>query len=157
WPSYGGGGDAAVHDDGTVSVLSLELTLARIAMPSILTRFANRAAALLLALLLLNGALPSQPSDYTFHSESDVVLVNVTVRDKNGKFVPGLKPENFTILEDNKPQKIVSFDVENVDAVPALNVAQAKPVPDAATGAANPATPNSQAQVASQFQSKARS
>jgi VWFA-related protein len=125
-------------------------------MPSTLTRFANRAAALLLALLLLNGALPSQPSDYTFHSESDVVLVNVTVRDKNGKFVPGLKPENFTILEDNKPQKIVSFDVENVDAVPALNVAQAKPVPDAATGAANPATANSPAQVASQFQFKDR-
>ncbi len=95
-----------------------------------LTRFANQTAALLLMILLLNGALPSQQSDYTFHSESDVVLVNVTVRDKSGKFVPGLKPENFTILEDNKPQKIVSFDVENVDAIPATDVAQAKPLPD---------------------------
>jgi VWFA-related protein len=65
-----------------------------------------------------------------FHAESDLVLVNVTVKDKKWKFVPGLKPENFTILEDNKPQKIVSFDVENVDAVPATGVAQAKPLPE---------------------------
>ena len=80
---------------------------------------------MLLALVLLCAALPSQQqSDYVFHVQSDLVLVNVTVRDKNGKFVQGLKPENFTILEDNKPQKIVSFDMENVDAVPALDVAQ---------------------------------
>jgi VWFA-related protein len=125
-------------------------------MTSTLTRFANRAAALLLVLLLLNGALPSQQSDYTFHSEADVVLVNVTVRDKSGKFVPGLKPENFTILEDNKPQKIASFDVENVDAVPASNIAQARPLSDAATGATSPALADTSAQGASQFQFKDR-
>ena len=95
---------------------------------------------MLLALVLLCAALPSQqPSDYVFHAESDLVLVNVTVRDKTGKFVSGLKPEDFTILEDNKPQKIVSFDVENVDAVPALDVAQAKPLPEPASGQAVPA------------------
>jgi VWFA-related protein len=76
-----------------------------------------------------------------FHSESDLVLVNVTVRDKTGKFVLGLKPEDFTIFEDNKPQKIVSFDVENIDAVPALDVAQAKPLPEPAPGQAGPAAP----------------
>jgi VWFA-related protein len=94
-------------------------------------RFADQAAPVLLMLLLLCTALSSQQSDYVFHAESDLVLVNVTVRDKNGRFVPGLKPENFTILEDNKPQKIVSFDVENVDAVPPLDVEQAKALPDA--------------------------
>jgi VWFA-related protein len=94
----------------------------------------------LLALVLLCAALPSQEqTGYVFRAESDVVLVNVTVRDNSGKFVRGLKPENFTILEDNKPQKIVSFDVENVDNVPALDVAQAKPLPEAASGAASPA------------------
>ncbi|HSZ62584.1 MAG TPA: VWA domain-containing protein [Terriglobales bacterium] len=121
-----------------------------------LTRFANRAAALLLMLLLVCAALPSQQSDYTFHSESDVVLVNVTVRDKSGKFVPGLKPGNFTILEDNKPQKIVSFDIENVDNLPASDVAQAKPLPDAASGAVSPAAIDTSAQVASQLQFKDR-
>ena len=61
--------------------------------------------------------------------QSELVLVNVTVKDKSGNFVQGLKPENFTILEDNKPQKVVSFDVENVDAVPPQDVTQAKPLP----------------------------
>ena len=94
-------------------------------------QFADRAVAVLVTLSLLCPALPGQEqTDYVFHAESDLVLVNVTVRDRNGKFVSGLKPSNFTILEDNKPQKIVSFDVENVDALPAVDVAQAKPLPE---------------------------
>ena len=87
-------------------------------MSSTPSRFATKALALLLALVFFCPSLPSQEqSDYLIHVQSDLVLVNVTVRDKSGKFVQGLKPENFTILEDNKPQKVVSFDVENVDAV----------------------------------------
>ena len=35
--------------------------------------------------------------------------MNVTVRDKNGNLVRDLKPEDFTVLEDNKPQKIVDL------------------------------------------------
>jgi VWFA-related protein len=102
----------------------------RIAMTFTSNRFVDKAVALLLLSGLLSVPLPSQEqSDYLFHAQSDLVLVNVTVRDKSGKFVPGLKPENFTVLEDNKPQKIVSFDVENIDAVPAVDVTQAKPLP----------------------------
>jgi VWFA-related protein len=108
----------------------------------------------LLALVLLCAASPSQQqTDYVFHAESDLVLVNVTVRDKSGKFVPGLKPGDFTIFEDNKPQKIVSFDVENVDAVPATDVAQAKPLPEAAPGETSPAAPAA-AQFDSQFKDR---
>ena len=66
------------------------------------------------------------------------MLVNVTVRDKNGNFVRGLKPEDFTILEDNKPQKVVSFDIENVDAVANQDVAQAKPLASPLSQPANP-------------------
>jgi VWFA-related protein len=69
-----------------------------------------------------------QPSDYTFRVQSNLVLVNVTVRDKNGNFLRGLKPTDFTILEDGKPQKVDSFDVEDVDAVATQDVAQAKPL-----------------------------
>ncbi len=84
-------------------------------------------------------SVSQQPqSDYVFRTGSELVLVNVTVRDKNGTFVKGLKPEDFTILEDNKPQKIVSFDVENVDAVPTADVAQTQPLPGATPGPANP-------------------
>ena len=63
-------------------------------------RFADKAAAVLLVLVLLCAALPSQQeSEYVLRVESELVLVNVTVRDKNGNFVQGLKTENFTILE----------------------------------------------------------
>jgi VWFA-related protein len=100
-------------------------------------RFADKAGAAMLTMVFLGStSSPSQPqSDYLIHVQSDLVLVNVTVRDKSGKFVQGLKPENFTILEDNKPQKVISFDMENVDAVPPPDVTQAKPLP------ATPSTP----------------
>src|SRR5580704_7646960 len=108
-------------------------------MKSSQNRFADRSAALFLVIVLLCAASTSQQqSDYVFRTGSELVLVNVTVRDKNGSFVQGLKPEDFTILEDNKPQKVVSFDVENVDAVPASDVAQAKPLPDAAPASSGP-------------------
>src|SRR5580693_1025010 len=110
-------------------------------MTFIPTRFADKTVATLLVLVLLCAAAPSQQEpEYVLHVESDLVLVNVTVRDKNGKFVEGLKPEDFTILEDNKQQKILSFDVENVDAVPALDVAQAKALPESAPAQKAPVT-----------------
>src|ERR1700691_1325451 len=120
-------------------------------MTFIPNRLADRAVAMLLVLVLLRATAPSQQEpEYVLHMESDLVLVNVTVRDKDGKFVAGLKPENFTIIEDNKPQKILSFDVENVDAVPAADVAQAKPLP--APGQKAPvATP---ANTAAQFKDR---
>jgi VWFA-related protein len=93
-----------------------------------------------------SATAPSQQSDYVFHAESDLVLVNVTVKDRNGNFVPGLKPENFTILEDNKPQKIVSFDIENVDALPAAEVAQAKPLAQSTTPSTSPTAADRAAQ-----------
>jgi VWFA-related protein len=107
----------------------------------------------LLTLVLLCPSLPSQQqADYVFHAQTDLVLVNLTVRDKSGKFVPGLKPEDFTILEDNKPQKVVSFDVENVDVVPSLNVTQAQPLSQPATQPATPAAPVPEA--SSQFKDR---
>jgi VWFA-related protein len=79
----------------------------------------KRGFALLLALLLAQVSLVSQqtPTDYTFRSTAELVLVNVTVRDKNGNPVRDLKREDFTLLEDNKPQQVISFDLENTDAV----------------------------------------
>jgi VWFA-related protein len=97
-------------------------------------RWPIRVLAVILELCLLTSSLPSQqPADYTFKVQTDLVLVNVTVRDKSGNFVRDLKPQDFTILEDNKPQKVSSFDVENVDAVATQDVAQAKPLPGTAS------------------------
>ena len=97
-------------------------------MISELNEWANKFLAMSLALALVCTCMPAQQAeDYTFRVQSDLVLVNVTVRDKNGNIMRGLKPEDFTILEDNKPQKVVSFDVENIDAVANQDVTQTKP------------------------------
>jgi VWFA-related protein len=82
------------------------------------TRWSYRGLAAILACTLPTAVLLSQDSqsDYVFRSRSELVLVNVTVRDKNGNLVRDLKREDFTILEDNKPQQVVSFDLENTEA-----------------------------------------
>ena len=48
-----------------------------------------------------------------FRSNTQMVLVPVTVTDHNGKTVEGLRAENFNILEDQAPQQIVSFTAED--------------------------------------------
>jgi VWFA-related protein len=118
------------------------------------TRPARGVLAILLQIALLCSPLPSQDqAEYTFRVESEMVLVNVTVRDKNGNFVRNLKPEDFTILEDNKPQKVISFDLENVDAVAMQNVPQAKPFSTQPSQPANqPTTPA--ANAADQFKDR---
>ena len=84
-------------------------------------------AMLAIACLLLPTALLAQTSQtgYTFKARSELVLVNVTVRDKSGNLVLDLKPEDFTVLEDNKPQKVATFDIENTQNVPQVPVQQA--------------------------------
>ncbi|HEV3207318.1 MAG TPA: VWA domain-containing protein [Terriglobales bacterium] len=75
-------------------------------------------AALVVTVAMVCTPLVSQDtSDYTFRAKTELVLVNVTVRDKNGNPVRDLKREDFTVLEDNKTQQVVSFDLENTDAV----------------------------------------
>ena len=111
-------------------------------MNSNLQRFANKILAVLLGLSLLAVSLESQQEDYTFRVQSELVLVNVTVKDKNGNLVRDLKPGDFTILEDNKPQKVVSFDVENMDAVATQDLAQTKALPSSPSAAATGASHN---------------
>ncbi len=71
--------------------------------------------------------LPAQQSGtgYTFKAKSELVLVNVSVRDKSGNLVKDLKPEDFTVLEDNKPQKVATFDIENTQNAPQVPMNQA--------------------------------
>ena len=87
----------------------------------------RRTLAFVVALMLARTSMVSQetPTDYTFRSSTELVLVNVTVRDKNGNPVRDLKREDFTVLEDNKPQQVISFDLENTDAVLSTATAEA--------------------------------
>ena len=99
-------------------------------MTSIPHSLARRIIAAMLQVLLLSSSLPSQQTGAVFHAQTELVLVNVTVRDKKGNFVRNLKLEDFTVLEDGKPQKIVSFDLERTDTVVSQDVAQATPLPE---------------------------
>lgn len=49
----------------------------------------------------------------------DVVMVqlNVAVTDNKGKYVSGLRPEDFSIVEDKIPQKIATFEEGNQPAL----------------------------------------
>ncbi len=58
---------------------------------------------------------------YTMKVQTDIVLTNVVVRDKKtGEVVKGLKASDFTVLENGRPQKIASFDYQNVDEAAVL-------------------------------------
>jgi VWFA-related protein len=52
---------------------------------------------------------------------ANIVLTNVVVRDKKtGVVVKGLKASDFTVIEDKKPQRVISFDYQNVDEAAVL-------------------------------------
>ena len=61
---------------------------------------------------------------YVFRVNSDLVLVNVVVRDKSGALIRDLRRDDFTIQEDGKSQQIQSFDIENPDAVSETEMTQ---------------------------------
>jgi VWFA-related protein len=55
-------------------------------------------------------------SSFKLSVQANIVLTNVVVRDKKtGAVVKGLKASDFSIVEDKKPQHIISFDYQNVD------------------------------------------
>ena len=53
-----------------------------------------------------------------FAREVEQVTVDVVVADKQGNPVPGLKKEDFTVLDEGQPRTIVSFDVIELPATP---------------------------------------
>lgn len=55
----------------------------------------------------------AERQEYVIHETTHQVLVDVVVTDANGKPVHGLKKSDFSVAEDKKPQKILSFDVED--------------------------------------------
>ena len=58
----------------------------------------------------------------TFRAGTDLVRVDVVVRDKNGAVVRGLKQDDFIVQEDGKAQQISSFDFEEISTTAAAPV-----------------------------------
>ncbi|HEV2988171.1 MAG TPA: VWA domain-containing protein [Candidatus Angelobacter sp.] len=98
---------------------------------------------LLVSLLTAQNQNPQRQSSqqrvFTFKTETELVLVNVIARDKQGNLVQDLKREDFIILEDGKPQTVSSFDYEHIDSAPLPAVAG--PAQQSITGQAVPSKP----------------
>ena len=54
----------------------------------------------------------------TLHETVRLVIETVTVKDKQGKFVPGLTAKDFTVTEDGVAQKISFCEPQNLPEVP---------------------------------------
>ena len=52
---------------------------------------------------------PANMPEYSLRVDVPLVNVDVGVTTKDGQFIPGLKKENFRVLEDGVPQKISNF------------------------------------------------
>ncbi len=52
--------------------------------------------------------------EFRFRSGVDLVNVTATVIDRNGRFVPGLRQEDFVVYEENQLQEVTHFSAERV-------------------------------------------
>jgi len=60
---------------------------------------------------------PARPGDeqgFRFRSGVELVNVTATVSDVSGRFVPGLKAQDFLVYEDNQPVEVTHFSADRV-------------------------------------------
>ena len=93
----------------------------------------------LLLLLVIFAALAQQP-EVVFRTTTNLVVLDVTARDRSGKEITGLTKNDFTILEDGKPQAITVFEFQKLEARPLPPLAPSL-TPRASTAPATPAVP----------------
>jgi VWFA-related protein len=84
--------------------------------------------------LLVAAGYGQQP---TFKANARLVVLNVFAKDKSGKDLLTLKKEDFTVLEDGKPQNIAIFELQKLDSEPS-------PASTTSTSAAPPAIAKAQ-------------
>ena len=73
--------------------------------------------------LVLAAAFAQQPvqapkTGVTFKAGANLVIVDVTVKDRDGKAIDSLTSKDFTVLEDGKPQKIDIFETQKLETEP---------------------------------------
>ena len=83
------------------------------------TTFGSRLLVFSLALALTSASPGAQQTPRpVFRSDVNLVVVDVVVRDRAGAVVRGLTAADFEVREDDKPQQVTSFDVEEVATTP---------------------------------------
>jgi len=66
------------------------------------------------ALLLATTPTLHGQDGFRFRSGVELVNVNITVSDRSGRFVEGLRQEDFVVYDDNTEQEITHFTAERV-------------------------------------------
>src|SRR5262249_44209705 len=76
---------------------------------------------MVVAVCVVSGSSPRAQQSPTpvFRNSTELVLVNVVVRDKSGAVVRNLTRDDFSLAEDDRPQTITSFDFEELDKLDA--------------------------------------
>ena len=77
------------------------------------------AVTIVLAVAALRGQQPpaaggEQSDSFRFRSGVELINVTATVTDASGRFVSGLRQEDFVVYEDNQPQTVTHFNAERV-------------------------------------------
>jgi Ca-activated chloride channel homolog len=85
-------------------------------------RLLAHTASVLGALVALVSAAPQKGPEKppTISVETNLVLLSVTVVDRNGAFVPGLPQQNFTVYDNGQSQAIEFFTNDDVPATVGL-------------------------------------
>lgn len=68
----------------------------------------------------LKHSFTRDQDDDVVRVNTDLVVLNATVLDKDGKFVPGLKRTDFQVFEDGAEQKLVTFTAEETPFAAAI-------------------------------------
>ncbi len=93
--------------------------------------------------LMLADETATEAQDSSMHVVVNLVQLNVAVTDKNGNYITGLRPQDFSIVEDGIAEKVATFAEGNEPARSLLQV-EDKDSPATAPGdAAGPAAPQS--------------
>ena len=66
-----------------------------------------------LVLTIAGAASQTAAQKPMFRTNAEMVLVPVTVTDRNGKTIDGLRADDFKVFDDKRSQKIASFAVED--------------------------------------------
>lgn len=84
----------------------------------------------------------------TFETTTQLVIVNIFVKDREGKPIQGLKPSDFSVTEDGKPQQIRVFEYQRLEDRPAAGVPALAARPAAAPQTSNTLKPAVAASIA---------